>query len=374
MDERLYWLWLAHGLGPAARQLPQLLEQYGSAKQIFAHRMEICRRRLVTQAQQRVLATSRPEQFFESLARHEDAGVQILVYSEEAYPPLLRQIDSPPPVLYLVGDAACLSSLLMIGMVGTRRPSAYGMDAARTLADGFAKAGAVLVSGLAEGLDSEAHRAAVRAQVPTVAVLGTAIDQCFPAKNAPLREQIEQCGAVISEFPIGTPGKPAYFLARNRMIAGLSKVLCVVEARMRSGTMSTVQFALDYGRDVYAVPGSIFSPLSEGTNRLLAEGARVLTKPQDLLEDWAQELMPQYHGIEKQAPQEEIPVQQKLSLCTLSRKAVCLEKCLLASRAKGMEELCRETGLSAGEVMAALTELELEGLCVAQPGRLFLHS
>lgn len=361
MDKRLYWLWLANALGPADHHLPALLERYGTAEGIWEARMEIAREKLVSKRQLNPLSTTRPEDFADRLARHEDAGVQVIVYDDAAYPELLRRIDSPPAVLYLVGDASCLKAPVTIGMVGTRRPSAYGVDAAAKLADGIAAAGAVLVSGLADGLDSEAHKAAVRAHVPTIAVLGTAIDVCFPARNEKLRADIERCGAVISEYPIGTPGYSSYFLARNRIIAGLSRALCVVEARQHSGTMSTVRFALEYGREVFAVPGSIFSPLSEGTNALLAEGARLLTKPEDVLCDYLHLL---------QQPAEE-PVKLAADLpedWPLSGQAQQILP-LLSTTPKGIEELCAESALGTGAVMAALTELEFAGLCRPLPGR-----
>lgn len=389
MDDRLYWLWLANGLSPGAHQLPALLEAFDDAAGVWENRVSLLRRHLVTPAQQKALATTGPEAMEAILRRHEQAGVQVLTYASDAYPPLLRTIDSPPPVLYLVGDAACLSAPLTVGMVGTRRPSAYGVDAAAKLADGLAAGGAVLVSGLADGLDGEAHKAAVRAKVPTVAVLGTAIDQCFPARNAALRRCIEQCGAVVSELAIGTPGQPGYFLARNRIIAGLSRAVCVVEARLRSGTMSTVRFALEYGREVFAVPGSIFSPLSEGTNSLLAEGARVLSRSEDLLADpmlagavsgdtfpdrarllhRAQEMdragpaAPQLSFLSPQSP--------AVELAELSAPARQLADCL-GAEPKSFEQLCAEAQLSAGSAMAALTELELAGVALPQPGRRYL--
>lgn len=365
-DDRLVWLWLANGLGPAAHQLPQLIEYYGSAADIFSHRMELLREKQITPAQQKTLAASKPEDFAARLAQHTTQGITVLTYDDTAYPQLLRDTDAPPAVLYVKGDVACLSPRLPVGMVGTRRPSAYGVDAAAKLADGLAAAGVTLISGLADGLDSEAHKAAVRANVPTVAVLGTAIDVCFPARNAALRDCIEQCGAVVSEFPIGTKGQSAYFLLRNRIIAGLSRALCVIEARSRSGTMSTVRCALDYGRDVFAVPGSIFSPLSEGTNALLAEGARVLSCADDLLRDYTA-LLPQPLCAEQ-------PQQQTLQpLFALSPDGKIMQT-VLTTTPKGLALLCEETGLSSAAAMAALTELELAGVSLQQPGRLFIKN
>lgn len=359
MDERLYSLWLAAGLGPASHQAAKLFAAFDSSRAVFDARMSLLRDGFVTPTQQRQLVSAHPQDFADRLLQHEKAGITILCFEDADYPELLRDTDAPPVVLYVRGDAKNLSAELPVAMVGTRRPSAYGVDAAARIATGLAKKGVVLVSGLADGLDSEAHKAAVREFVPTVAVLGTAIDVCFPARNASLLGCIVKCGAVVSEFPIGTKGQGAYFLMRNRIIAGLSKALVVVEARHRSGTMSTVHAALEYGRDVYAVPGSIFSPLSEGTNGLLAEGARVLTKAEDLLTDFG--LMEQQEP-EQHQPKEEFPISQQAESVQL----------LLCSEPLGLETLCQRANLSSAAVMAALTELELSGKVRQLPGRLFV--
>ena len=199
----------------------------------------------------------------------------------------LRDLPDLPLVLYLTGESACLNGQRCVGMVGTRRPSAYGRQAAFDLSLAMAQAGAVIVSGLADGLDSEAHRAALQADRPTIAFLGTAIDKTYPAANAKLRTAIEKGGgAVCSEYPPGYTGRTTgTFLARNRLIAAQSEALCVAEARTRSGTLNTVHHAERLGRPVLAVPGSIYSALSEGTNELLrTHRAEPLCKAADALE------------------------------------------------------------------------------------------
>lgn len=365
MDERLPWLWLASGLGFAPRALQPLLSAYGDAAGVYAHRAQLLREGLVTPGQQRALASSRAEEFQERLGLHLRAGYRVLCYGDEEYPARLREIDDPPAVLYLQGEARFLSESLLVGMVGTRRPSAYGMEAARFLGKGLAEAGALLVSGLADGLDSEAHKAAVAAGTPTVAVLGTAVDRTYPARNATLRELIAKNGAVVSEYPIGTAGQGHYFLLRNRIIAGLSRGLVVTEARRRSGTMSTVRYALDGGRDVFAVPGSIFSPLSEGTNWLLQQGAKPVLSARDVLEEYglggdaaAAERALEEHGAEAEAG--------------LSPAAAALSAALSA-RPQGLAELCAASGLAPAAAMAALTELELAGLSRQLAGRQFVR-
>jgi len=264
-------------------------------------------------------------------------------------------------VLYAEGQPQWLSAPLPLAMVGTRRPSAYGVEAARTLGAGLAGAGAVLVSGLADGLDSEAHKAAVAAGTPTVAVLGTAIDRCYPARNATLRGLIAKNGVILSEYPIGTTGSPNYFLLRNRIIAGLARGVIVTEARRRSGTMSTVRFALEGGRDVFAVPGSIFSPLSEGTNWLLSQVAKAVQTAGDVLCDY---------GVQ---PPAETVAAGAGAPPPLSAGAAAVYACLTA-QPQPLAALCAACGLLPGAAMAALTELELAGLSCQLAGRLFVKN
>ena len=361
MDERLYWLWLAKGLGFASRQLTPLLEQTGDAQNAYAMRGQLLAQGLITPAQQRQLLSSEPGQFAPQLEAHLQAGYTVWCYNAPQYPELLREIFDPPAVLYVAGQPQWLNTPLPLAMVGTRRPSAYGVEAARTLGAGLAAAGAVLVSGLAEGLDSEAHKAAVAAGTPTVAVLGTAIDRCYPARNATLRELIIKKGAVISEYPMGSAGSPNYFLLRNRIIAGLARGVIVTEARRRSGTMSTVRFALEGGRDVFAVPGSIFSPLSEGTNWLLSQGAKAVQTAGDVLCEYGVHLP----AATAAAPAGDTP--------PLGAQAAAVYACLTA-QPQPLAALCAACGLLPGAVMAALTELELAGLSCQLAGRLFVKN
>lgn len=362
MDKRLYWLWLADGLGFAPHRLRGLLEIYGDAEELYARRMELLRRRLVTPAQQRALAGSSPADFAGRLQQHLEAGYQVICLNAPDYPPQLREIEDPPAVLYVQGDLGTIRDRLAIGMIGTRRPSAYGSEAAQFLGRQLAEAGVALISGLADGLDSEAHKAAVAAGTPTIAVLGTAIDRTYPARNETLRRLIAQNGAIVSEYPIGTAGKGGYFVLRNRIIAGLSRGVLVVEARMRSGTMSTVRYALENGRDVFAVPGSIFSPLSEGANHLLQEGARPVLRATDLLEDYGMS-RPEAETQPKAQPEE----QDEIPLSDSAKRILGA----LSVHPQEFGALCAASGLAAGAAMAALTELELAGCCTQLAGRRF---
>ncbi len=264
------------------------------------------------------------------------------------YPPLLSELHDPPATLFLRGAAEAVLAP-GVAVVGARSCSAYGAQVARSLARDLASAGLVVVSGLARGVDGEAHRGALEGGGRTVAVLGCGIDRDYPRSHTELARRIVSSGAVVSEYPPGVEPAPWRFPARNRIIAGLSLATVVVEARERSGALITADFALELGRDVFAVPGEITSGLSTGTNDLLRQGAAPLTSVRDVLEAL---------GIEPE-PAEGASSVSDSALAVLS---------ILGDGACGVDELTRATGLSSAEVAAALVELELGGMAAQVDG------
>jgi DNA processing protein len=261
-------------------------------------------------------------------------------------PRLLRAIHDPPARLYLrgAGDPALLSQGA-VAIVGARACSPYGSQVARMLGRELAAAGLTVVSGLARGIDGEAHRGALEAGAKTVAVLGCGIDRDYPAAHAGLAREIEQSSLLVSEYKPGVEPAPWRFPARNRIVAGLCAATVVVEARERSGALITADFALEEGREVFAVPGEITSALSAGTNALLRLGATPLTSVGDVLESL---------GLE--APEAPRP--------DLSDAAATLLERLPA----GVDELVRASGVSVAAVATALAELELAGLAAEGDG------
>ena len=266
-------------------------------------------------------------------------------------PELLRQIHDPPPTLFLRGGADVeVLWRPAVAIVGARACSTYGAQVARMLGRELAASGLVVVSGLARGVDGEAHRGALDAGGVTVAVLGCGIDRDYPAAHTELARRICERGLVVSEYEPGVEPAPWRFPARNRIIAGLTAATVIVEARERSGALITADFALEDGREVFAVPGEITSMLSTGTNRLLRQGATPLTSTEDVLELFG--LSP------AQGPQAP----------TLSVAAAkVLER--LAEGAVSADELARATELQPGPLAAGLAELELEGLVAEAEGR-----
>ena len=265
------------------------------------------------------------------------------------YPALLRELHDPPPRLYLRGGPPGFLDLPAVAIVGARSCSPYGAQVAREVARELAAAGVIVVSGLARGVDGEAHRGALAAGGLTVAVLGCGIDRDYPRAHAQLAARIAESGAVVSEYPPGIEPSPWRFPARNRIVAGLARATVVVEARERSGALITADFALELGREVFAVPGEITSALSAGTNDLIRQGATPLLTADDVLEAL---------GLERAPPR--VPD-------TLSAGArMLLEP--LSETARTLDELGRLTGLESAALAAALTELELAGLAASADG------
>jgi DNA processing protein len=311
-----------------------------------------------TAAGDHVVECPRSKRFADFLGRFDETaersrlaslGLQYVGRSEPTFPPLLRAIHDPPAGLYVRG--AGLLELLArpaIAIVGARNCSGYGRSVARTLARELAGAGLVVVSGLARGIDGEAHRGALDAEGTTVGVLGCGIDRDYPAGHAELAGRVCERSILVSEYGPGVEPAPWRFPARNRIVAGLCAATVVVEARERSGALITADFALDEGREVFAVPGEITSALSAGTNALLRLGATPLTKPDDVLETFGLE------GAGRPS-------------CQLSAAAATLLT-RLADTPSTADELSRTTALDPAQVSAGLTELELAGLVTEAAG------
>ena len=306
------------------------------------------------------LRAVRPEHLRGLLDYCNGCGIAVLTPQDPQYPDRLRDLPDLPPVLYVTGDPACLNGRRYVGRVGTRRPTRYGANACHDLSLALAQQGVVIVSGLADGLDGVGHRAAVEAGAPTVAFLGTAINRTYPAANKPLRAELERLGgAVASEYPPDYTGKATgTFLARNRLIAGLSEAVCVAEARASSGTMNTVEHAERYGRPVFAVPGSIYSATSEGTNELLrTHRAEPLCRAGDIL---------QALGMTGRDPDpvRRTPAFRPQDLSPGARAVLAA----LGPAPQTADELVNATGLPVQTVLAALTELEILDAAAPQPG------
>jgi DNA processing protein len=346
-DERVYWvlLTMVKQIGPA--RFSRLLDRFGSAEAAWrAPLLDLAAAGLERRAIES-LGTLRGKVDPEAEWRRiEQQGISVMILDDPAYPSALREIADPPPVLYVRGELAPADDWA-IAVVGTRRASPYGRQATERIVEDLARAGVTVISGLARGVDTHAHRAALAAGGRTIAVLGSGLDRIYPDENRALAAQIELSGAVLSEFPLGAPPDAMNFPRRNRIISGLAKATLVVEADLKSGAMGTATYAAEQGRDVFAVPGSIFSPLSAGPHQLIREGARIVTDASDVLEELHLTAV-----VEERATREALPADPT--------EAAVLR--LLSDEPTHVDDLTRAAALPSATVSATLTILELKGL------------
>ncbi len=283
-EPKLYWIGFNLVKGIGAVRFRHLLDTFGDAETAWNASIEALRGAGLSAKLVENLCQLRAQVSLEQIwARIQAQNIQVLTWEDAEYPRRLKEIDQPPPVLYLRGDLK-LEDEWAVAIVGTRRITAYGRQVAEEVAGTLARNGITVVSGLARGVDAVAHLTAVHAGGRTLAVLGSGVDRIYPPENGRLAEQIAAHGAVISDYPLGTPPEGPNFPPRNRIISGLSLAVIVIEANLDSGAMITATFAAEQGRELFAVPGSILAPQSKGTNRLIRDGARPLLDPQDVLE------------------------------------------------------------------------------------------
>jgi len=350
-EERLDWLRLirSENIGPAV--FDQLLEAFGSATDALEALPDLSRKGGLKRA---IQICSRAEAQAE-LGSAASIGARFVAKCEPDYPALLRHIDSAPPLICIKGHPELLARET-IAIVGSRNASANGKRLARIFATELGRAGFTIVSGLARGIDTAAHEAALAQG--TVAVLANGIDIVYPPENAPLQKAIGQDGLLVSETPPGTEPREKSFPRRNRIISGLSRGVIIVEAALRSGSLITARFANEQGREVFAVPGSPFDPRAEGTNRLISDGAHLLTKSQDVLDAIAS-MRPRIAENAREAPSAAPPIETEgegsLRVAILS---------LLSPAPTDIDDLIRESGASAQLVLGLLLELELAGKLV----------
>lgn len=279
-----YWLGFNLVRGIGAARLRALIDTFGDLESAWRAPVEDLRASgLDRRSLENLLAQRSRLDLAAEVAKLERSGVTALTWDDPAYPRRLREISNPPPLLYLRGTLKEADEWA-VAIVGTRRASVYGREVARDFGSAIAASGATVVSGLARGIDAVAHEAALKAGGRTIAVLGSGVDTVYPPEHRRLAQAIAESGVLISELPLGGTPESGNFPARNRIISGLSSATVVIEAGETSGALLTAQFAVEQGREVFAVPGSIYSRASEGANRLIREGARPALSATDVLE------------------------------------------------------------------------------------------
>lgn len=350
MDDNLAaWLTLSLMPGLGNEGLRRLLQTFGTPEQIFATPGQALRQ-VVKPAVAEAIVRGIDETALTTTASWlSDANNAVLTLADADYPQALLNTADPPMLLYVKGQRALLNQPAL-AVVGSRNASAQGLNHAEAFAEAASQAGLVIVSGLAQGIDAAAHRGGLRGSGRSVAVVGTGLDKVYPAGNRELAHQLSKTGALISEFALGTPPMAANFPRRNRIISGMSLGTLVVEASLQSGSLITARMALEQGREVFAIPGSIHSPQSKGCHRLIKQGAKLVESAQDILEELG--------NFSRSAPSQPAAPDSPL-----------LEQ--MGFDPTDLDTLTMRSGLTIEALSAILLQLELDGQVASLPGGRF---
>ena len=393
MSSLKYWLWLAELRGLSNQTRLALLRHFGTPEDVFyADAGEILLTEGITREQASLLENHDLSSADAILADCQRLGLQILTIQDAAYPARLQNIYDPPCLLYVKGHLPALDEEAAVTVVGTRSCTPYGIACAEKLGYGLASAGAVVVSGLAKGVDAAASRGALLAGGVPVAVTGSGLDVYYPAENRNLYEDIAAAGVLLSEYPPGTEPDGRHFPVRNRILSGLSVATLVVEAPARSGALITAGTALEQGRDVFAVPGPIDAPTSAGCNRLIQEGAGLVTDAWDILREYAdrfpaklrrEELREPPRTLGYQARQERKKPEPKavppaLDLTggdlSLTDDQIALLRLLDSEEPILADDLIEKSGIPTRRVLSALTVLEIDNLVRQHSGKRYTRT
>ncbi|QWT47040.1 DNA-processing protein DprA [Azospira inquinata] len=353
-------LTLIPGVGPQTQR--QLLGQFGLPHTLFATPRSTLRQHVGNKADL-LLDTDNQEGVDQALAWAEQPGNHLVTLADAAYPRLLLQTEDPPSLLYVKGRLDLLNTPAL-AVVGSRNASPQGEQDARAFAATLARQGLTIVSGMALGIDAAAHRGALAENGNTIAVIGTGIDRIYPARNRDLALALAEKGALISEFPLGTPAVAHNFPRRNRIIAGLSLGCLVVEGAVESGSLITARLTGEQGKEVFAIPGSIHSPLSKGCHRLIKQGAKLVECAQDVLEELKLTVPPPPSD-----PEPDIPSPPQEPSSAFPEEAPVLAA--LGFDPVSLDTLVQRTGLTADALYAILVRMELAGEVASLPGGRF---
>jgi len=368
LDASLSWLALALTPGLASRLSARLLREFGSPEEVFRAplpKLEACRLPApVAQAVFKKQSFKRAEKEL-ALTRRIDR-CRLVNWTDPEYPQTLLQIYDPPVMLYVRGDPQVLN-LPAISIVGTRRPTLYGTQMAERMGRELAARGLVVVSGMARGIDAIGHQGAMAANGRAIGVLGTGVDVCYPKENRKLYDKVLERGAIISEFPLGTHPAPENFPIRNRIVAGMPLGVVVVEGAQYSGSLITARLAMEFGREVFGVPGNVTQPVSFAPNQLIKQGAKLVTNGADVIE----ELPTPVRAALTQAEQPETEQRNLLAAASLNSSEKKIYDLLSTDEPKHIDEIVERSGLNSSEVLATLFDLEMKGIIRQTPGKQF---
>jgi DNA processing protein len=370
LDHSLSWLALRLTPGLGARLTGKLLRQFGGPEEIFrASLTELEGCHLPAAVAQAVFGKSAFRDAEKELEQVRKGGIRLITWEETEYPRLLAQIYDPPPLLYVRGNVEVLSRHA-ISIVGTRRPTPYGNQITQRLARDLAERGLVIVSGLARGIDSSAHRGAcAAARGGTIGVLGSGIDVIYPKENRKLFEEVEKRGAIVTEFPLGTYPAPENFPVRNRIVAGMALGVIVAQGAQYSGSLITSRLGMEFGREVYGIPGNVTEPMSFAPNQLIKQGAKLVTNWQEVVEELPTEVRAELFPMDATTAEE----RASLFEASLSPTEKRLFELIRIEEPIHVDELVERTGLSSSETLAALCEMEMRGVIRQMPGKQFVR-
>jgi DNA processing protein len=368
LDASLSWLALTMTQGIAARLSARLLDEFGSPDEVFRAplpHLERCNLpAAVAQAVHKKVAFKRAEKELAAIRGIEN--LRLVSRTDPEYPPTLLEIYDPPALLYVRGNAEVLTQV-SIGIVGTRRPTLYGTQMAERLGRELAARGLVVVSGLARGVDAISHQGAMAVNGRAIGVLGTGINVCYPKENKKLYEKVLQRGAIISEFPLGTHPAPENFPIRNRIVAGMPVGVVVVEGAQYSGSLITARLAMEFGREVFAVPGNVTQPVSFAPNQLIRQGAKLVTNGEDVIEDLPTPIRAAL--VRAEAPEAE--QRNLLAAACLNSSEKKIYELLTTDQPVHIDDIMERSGLNSSEVLATLFDLEMKGIVRQLPGKQF---
>jgi len=347
MDDKKYWIGfnLINGIG--AVRMQALIQHFGDLETAWkAAPVEFARAGLGLKLIERIIQARENVDLTRLWTKIESQGIRILTWEDEAYPQRLKEIDQPPPVLYVRGEYLP-DDVFAVAIVGTRRVTPYGRQITEQLAAFLASNGMTVISGLARGVDAIAHQTSLKAGGRTIGVLGSGVDKIYPPEHRSLAEQMMERGAIISDYASGTPPDASNFPPRNRIISGLSLAVVVIEAGETSGALITAEFAAEQGREIFAVPGSILAPQSKGTNKLIQNGALPLLCVEDLMQALDLTRMGEHKAARKIIPSDE----------TEARLIG-----VLGDEPIHVDEIRNQTALPIEKVSATLALMELKGM------------
>lgn len=343
------WVTLSLAPGLSDENFRRLLVAFGGPQQVLAAKPRALAKAVGEQAAAAVHTRVAPERMRAVGAWLDDPANRIVTFADSIYPQALLQIPDPPPVLYVKGRVDLLNRPAF-AIVGSRNATRQGVAHAESFARVLSDAGLTIVSGLAVGIDAAAHRGGIGGAASSVAVIGTGPDIVYPARNRDLAHELARTGCIVSEFPVGTPPSAGNFPRRNRLISGLARGCLVVEAAVSSGSLITARLANEQGKDVFAMPGSVHSPLAKGCHSLIKQGAKLVESAADILEELRLPVAAAVHAAAS------APAHQNAVFSALG-----FDPC-------DIDTLCVRSGASAEEVAALLTQWEIEGLIEALPG------